>query len=35
MLDAQKEFGDWIRELGFNKRPISYNDNTKEYIFKP
>jgi hypothetical protein len=35
MLDAQKEFGDWIRELGFNKRSINYSDNTKEYIFQP
>jgi hypothetical protein len=36
MLDTQKEFGDWIKELGFNKRPINYShDNIKEYIFKP
>jgi hypothetical protein len=36
MLDTQKEFGDWIKELGFNKRPINYShDNIKEYIFQP
>jgi len=35
MLDTQKEFGDWIKELGFKKRPIHSYDNIKEYIFKP
>jgi hypothetical protein len=36
MLDAQKEFGDWIKELGFNRRPVDYShDNIKEYIFEP
>ena len=36
MLDAQKEFGDWIKKLGFNQRPINYShDNINEYIFKP
>ena len=37
MLDTQKEFGDWIKELGFKQqqRPIIYNyDNIKEYMFK-
>lgn len=36
MLDAQKEFGDWIKKLGFKQSPINYSfDNANEYIFKP
>ena len=36
ILNNQKEFEDWIKELGFNQRPINYShDNINEYIFKP
>ena len=34
MLDAQKEFGDWIRKLGFNPSPlVCLSDDIKEYRF--
>ena len=36
MLDTQKEFGGWIKELGFDHQPVNYDhDNIKEYVFEP
>ena len=35
MLDTQKEFGDWIRKLGFNPSPlVCMGDDIKEYRFE-